>query len=115
MTVGKKLYFLMKQPFSYLGIQLNIGIRVLDEFGLFLKNQQKILAWGGFCIKGKTSLFCFTQIMDAKFYIEILQQHIWEVRRMLGRRWRFQQDNDPKHTSRLAKEFLQENVPEVID
>lgn len=79
------------------------------------KNRQKILAWGGFCIKGKTNLFCFTRIMDAKFYIEILEQHIPEVRRMLGRRWRFQQDNDPKHTSRLAKEFLQENVPEVID
>ena len=73
------------------------------------------MAWGGFCIKGKTSLFCFTRIMNAEFYVEILQNHIPEARRMLGRRWRFQQDNDPKHTSRRAKEFLQESVPEVLE
>ena len=34
---------------------------------------------------------------------------------MLRNNWRLQQDNDPKHTSRVAKEFLQENVPSVMD
>ena len=34
---------------------------------------------------------------------------------MLRGSWRLQQDNDPKHTSRVAKEFLDNNVPEVID
>ncbi len=34
---------------------------------------------------------------------------------MLEDDWQLQQDNDPKHTSRLAKEFLQDNVPEVMD
>ncbi|CAG8672155.1 18835_t:CDS:1, partial [Dentiscutata erythropus] len=63
----------------------------------------------------KTSLFCFQRIMDAKFYIEILEKHIPEVNRILKRQWRLQQDNDPKHTSRIAKEFLDNNVPEVID
>lgn len=79
------------------------------------KNRQKIFAWGGFCVKGKTSLFCFTEIMNAEFYVGILRQHHSEIRRMLGRRWRFQQDNDPKHTSRIAKKFLAETFPEVLD
>jgi len=34
---------------------------------------------------------------------------------MLRGNWRLQQDNDPKHTSRIAKEFLNKNVPEVMD
>ena len=79
------------------------------------KNQQKIFAWGRFCIKGKTTLHCFTRITDARFYIEILRQRLPEIRRMFGSRWRFQQDNDPKHTSQVTKMFLEENFPEVTD
>ena len=78
------------------------------------KDRTKVFAWGGFCANGKTSLFCFSQIMDSKFYVEILRNHIPEVTRMLGSEWRFQQDNDPKHTSRLTKAFLAENVPELM-
>lgn len=79
------------------------------------KDRTKILAWGGFSLVGKTTLFCFRRIMDAEFYVEILRNHIPEVNRMLGDEWRLQQDNDPKHTSRLAKGFLKENVPAVMD
>jgi transposase len=79
------------------------------------KDRSKIFAWGGFCINGTTSLFCFRRIMDGKFYTEILERHLPEVRSMLRGRWRLQQDNDPKHTSRIAKEFLANNVPEVMD
>ena len=53
--------------------------------------------------------------MNAKFYVEILENHIPEIDAILGDNWRLQQDNDPKHTSRLAKEFLHNNVPEVMD
>ncbi|GBC36754.2 IS630 family transposase [Rhizophagus irregularis DAOM 181602=DAOM 197198] len=79
------------------------------------KDRSKIFAWGGFCIRGKTSLFCFRGIMDGKFYTKILERQIPEVYSMLGDSWRLQQDNDPKHTSRVAKEFLKNNVPEVMD
>ena len=33
----------------------------------------------------------------------------------MGKSWRFQQDNDPKHTSRLAQSFLRDNVPRLMD
>ena len=79
------------------------------------KDRNKIFAWGGFCIKGTTSLFCFRRIMDGKFYTEILERHLPEVRNLFRGNWRLQQDNDPKHTSRIAKEFLDNNVPEVMD
>jgi len=38
------------------------------------KDRHKIFAWGGFCIKGKTSLFCFRGIMDSKLYVEIVEK-----------------------------------------
>jgi transposase len=79
------------------------------------KDRRKIFAWGGFCVKGKTSLFCFRCKMDGKFYTEILEKHIPEVKNMLKGKWRLQQDNDPKHTSRIAKKFLNDNVPAVMD
>ena len=79
------------------------------------KDRSKIFAWGGFHKNGKTGLFCFSQIMNAEFYVDILRKHLPEAERVLGSQWRFQQDNDPKHTSRLTKSFLAENVPQVMD
>jgi len=53
--------------------------------------------------------------MNAEFYVEILERHIPEIRKLMGRHWRLQQDNDPKHTSRLAQSFINENIPELLD
>jgi len=79
------------------------------------KDRTRLFAWGGFCINGKTSLHCFSEIMDAAFYVDILRRQLPEIEDLLGDEWRFQQDNDPKHTSRLAKNFLRDNMPEIID
>ncbi|CAG8614945.1 31860_t:CDS:1 [Racocetra persica] len=68
-----------------------------------------------FSVKGKSSLFCFTQIIDKKFYIEIVCKHLPKVKKMFDKYWRWQQDNDPKHTSKFAKAFLLENVSELMN
>ena len=33
----------------------------------------------------------------------------------LGRRWFFQQDNDPKHASKLVQQFLKDTKTEVLE
>ena len=80
------------------------------------KNRQKIMVWGGISVKGLVGLYAFQDIMDGAYYVRILKNHlIPNARKQFGRRWRLQQDNGPKHRSRLAKEFLNEQVPEVIE
>ena len=74
------------------------------------KSRQKVMAWGGISLKGKTPLFCFTDIMDGPYYTNILQTQLLAAAKNLhGKNWRLQQDNDPKHTSRVAKDFFVKN------
>ena len=40
------------------------------------KSRQKVMAWGGISLDGKTPLFCFTGIMDGPFYVNILQTQL---------------------------------------
>jgi hypothetical protein len=80
------------------------------------KNRQKITVWGEFSSRGQISCHCFKRIMDGSYYVDILQEHLLPgARKQFGRRWRFQQDNDRKHTSKVVKHFLDHHVPETID
>ena len=78
------------------------------------KNKQKIMVWGGISIKGLIGYHSFKTIMNGSYYVQILQDHLVPNARQFGRRWRLQQDNDPKHKIRLAQQFLSIEVPEVI-
>ena len=67
------------------------------------KNKQKIMVWGAFSIKGQLSCYSFRTTMDGAFYVEILRKHLLAgARKQFGSRWRYQQDNDPKHTSKVS-------------
>ncbi|GES88645.1 transposable element Tcb1 transposase isoform X2 [Rhizophagus clarus] len=80
------------------------------------KSRQKVMAWGGISKKGKTPLFCFTNIMDGQFYINILQTQLLPATQSMYRKnWRLQQDNDLKHTSHVAKDFIARNSINTID
>ena len=80
------------------------------------KNRQKIMVWGGISIKGLIGYHSFRNIMDGPYFVRILQDHlIPNAKNQFGRRWRLQMDNDPKHRSRVAQDFLSRETPEVID
>ncbi|KAG2458226.1 TCB1 transposase, partial [Polypterus senegalus] len=59
-------------------------------------------------IKGKTTAAMYRDILD-----ENLLQSSLDLR--LGRRFIFQQDNDPKHTAKISKEWLQDNSVNVLE
>ena len=65
------------------------------------------MMWG--CFAGDTvgDLFKIEGTLNQHGYHSILQRHaIPSGLRLVGRSFIFQQDNDPKHTSRLCKGYL---------
>ena len=113
MIIGVGLYLLMNLATSCFAILLIDGHEIQV---LIPKNKHKIMVWGGISIKGLHGYHSIKTIGCGSYYVEILQDHlIPNARRQFGRRRRLQQDNDSKHKSRLAQQFLSSEVPEVID
>ena len=55
--------------------------------------------------------------MNAAMYRDILEENLLQsaLDLRLGRRFIFQQDNDPKHTAKKMKEWLQDNSVNVLE
>ena len=69
------------------------------------KHPYKVHIWGGISKRGTTGLLIFTGIMDSDFYMkEILGGTL-----MPFIKDHFQQDNDPKHTSKATRKFITDN------
>jgi uncharacterized FlgJ-related protein len=60
-----------------------------------------IMLWGCFAEGGTGALHKIDGIIRKENYVDILKQHLkTSVRKLkLGRKWVFQMDKDPKHTS----------------
>jgi transposase len=77
-----------------------------------------MMVWGCMGWNGVGMLTEVEGRMDAKQYVEIMDQHLPQSMEDLGiplEKAIFQQDNDPKHTSKLAQTWLKDHGIQVMD
>lgn len=74
-----------------------------------VKHLKKINVWGCFAANGVGSLHRVNGILEQIQYREILKKHMIKSSKVLfgekATNWTFQQDNDPKHTSKSVKAY----------
>ena len=85
-----------------------------------VKHDKKINVWGCFTIDGVGDFHKINGIMEQQQYKQILIHHaIPSGKRLAGNGFIFQQDNDPKHTSKSVLRYLQnktnDKTLEVLD
>lgn len=76
-----------------------------------------IMLWGCFSAAGTGRLVRIEGKMNAAMYRDILDENLLQsaLDLRLGRRFIFQQDNDPKHTAKITKEWLRDNSVNVLE
>ena len=80
------------------------------------KNRQKVHIRGAISIKGVVGYHTFRTSLNGIYFVDILKHHLLPGATMqFKRRWRLQQDNDLKHTSGVAKEFIKNKIPELLE
>lgn len=81
-----------------------------------VKHPFKLHMWGAICARGKVGMCTFVENMDRHLYRQILNENLYDnATSIYGRqRWIFQQDNDPKHTSKDVRADLELQLPDRV-
>ena len=78
-----------------------------------VKHTQKIHIWAAFSSAGTFPLCIFRENLTAVIFCDILHAHLLQQARVLhGENWFLVQDNDPKHTAKITKAWMRENMPQ---
>ena len=74
------------------------------------------MLWGRFSAEGTGILVRIEGEMNGAKYSEILVENLLQRAQdlRLGRRFTFQQDNDPKHTAKTTQEWLRDESLNVL-
>lgn len=74
-----------------------------------------IMVWGRFSWYGVGPIYRIEKKMDQHLYTKILEEVMLPYAEYeMPLRWKFMQDNDPKHTSRKAKSWIEEKMIDVV-
>ena len=81
------------------------------------KHPYKVHVWAGILQRGATKVLIFTGNMDALFYTEhiLMRTLLPFICEKFADGHRFQQDNDPKHMSRLAKGSMEREGIQLVE
>lgn len=75
-----------------------------------------INVWGCFSWNGVGPIHRIEGILTKEKYVEILEDVMLPyAEENLPVIWKFQQDNDPKHTAKLTKKWFEDNVVDVLE
>lgn len=75
-----------------------------------------IMVWACFSYNGVGPIYWIKEIMDQYVYVRILEEVMYPyAEEEMPLRWVFQQDNDPKHTSRRAKKWFGDHLINVME
>ncbi|KAI6657090.1 hypothetical protein LOD99_15876 [Oopsacas minuta] len=73
------------------------------------KHFPKLHVWGAFSARGTFHIKVFRENLTGRLYCDILHECLVEQASVLHPDgWVFQEDNDPKHTCKLAKGYMEE-------
>ena len=74
------------------------------------------MVWACFSSNGVGNIVFINEKMDSLVYVRILRENMNDSARKMGlSEFVFQQDNDPKHTSKISKEFFQRNGIKLLE
>ena len=110
-SMHEKILFTMKKQIR---VVCNHVIYVHTYYPLMYfsraKHPVKVHVWAGTSCRGATGISIFDGIMTATLYTQILEKTLLPfIKKVYPDGHRFQQDNDPKHTSQHAEEYMEEN------
>jgi transposase len=86
------------------------------KFRRAVKYPGKVNVWGCFGSKGFGYIYVFRENLTGSLFSTILDECLLEsAKRAVPKQWILQQDNDPKHTSLVARRWLDEHNIKRLD
>jgi len=101
---------------SFVWRQANTEMEVKNLRATVKHGDGSTMIWGCMTAGGTGNLVFIDGIMDKYKYLDILKQNLKESARKLDiyEDFYFQQDNDPKHTAGIVKEWIIYNIPHTL-